>query len=239
MHSILLKRRAMERQQKERDQALQKTSIIEPVSLPINIHRSKLLDKPWDEKQATLKEDIARLRTLAGSQEKDPYKQELVNKYRPLVEELLMTHSDLRNLEMVWWFYQWQIDLGQLVQMHDDFRNAIDKGLESPSNWRSNAQTAYCDIVFKYSFDANKAKKEFKKEYLLNAVSDLLKGTLATNAPLKVKMFRLIGNWHYEAEEKEQAHNLFELVMKLDPTKGGVKTKLKELKEELGYDKPH
>ncbi len=199
-----------------------------------------MLDKPWDEKQATLKEDIARLRTLAGSQEKDPYKQELVNKYRPLIEELLITHSDLRSLEMVWWFYQWQIDLGQLEQMHDDFRNAIDKGLESPSNWKSNAQTAYCDIVLITHLMRTKPKKSLKKEYLLNTVSDLLKGTLATNAPpLKVKMFRLVGgNWHYEAEEKEQAHNLFELVMKLDPNKGGVKGKLKELKEELGYDKP-
>jgi hypothetical protein len=52
-------------------------------------------------------------------------------------------------------------------------------------------------------------------------------------------MFRLVGDWHFDAGEKKEAHDLFEQVMKLDPRKGGRKTKLNELKEELGYDSPN
>ena len=238
MLSILLKRQA---QAKASEQA-------ERQALPPDTHnpelagdntRPTLADKPWDETQAILKQDLAFLRTLAGSQEKDPFKKELVNKYQPLVAKLLTTHDNLEGLDVIWWFYQWQVDLGQLPQVHDVLRAAVIHGLDTPQNWKSNGQTAFCDMVFKFSHDAHTRKVEFNREFLINAVQDLLEGNLATNAPLKVKMFRLVGDWHYDAGEREQAHNLFELVMKLDPSKGGRKGKLKELKEELGYDDPH
>ncbi|WP_375751610.1 phage terminase small subunit [Vibrio sp. HN007] len=233
MLSILLKRRAQE-------QAKQKVAerVIKPELIPVvegGTTASTLTDKPWDETQNVLKQDLAYLRTLAGSEEKDPYKQELVNKYQPLVAKLLTTHSNLGGLDVIWWFYQWQVDLGNLNEVHDCFRAAIDMGLETPNSWKSNGQTAFCDIVFKYSHTADKEGKEFIREYLQKAVLDLLEGKLATNAPLKVKMFRLVGDWHYEKGETEKAYILFEQVMALDPSKGGRKTKLNELKEELGY----
>ncbi len=191
--------------------------------------------KPWDEVQATLKQDLARLRTLAGSQEKDPYKAELVKKYQPIVAKLLASHDNLENLDVIWWFYQWQVDLGLLPEIHDQLREAIDKGLETPQTWKSNGQTSYCDIVFTYSHKAHDQKLDFNRDYLIQAVSDLQEGKLATNAPLKVKMFRLVGNWHYDAGDKEQAYTLFYTVMQLDPKKGGCKIKLNKLKDELGY----
>lgn len=199
-----------------------------------------ILLKPWEEVQNMLKQDLSRVRTLSGSKEKDPYKEELINKYRPLVVKLLDTHKgDYGNLDVMWWFYLWHVDLNKLEDIHDEFRAAIEAGLEAPMNWKMNGQTAYCGYVFKYAHDAQTKKVAFKPEYLRNAVADLLSGELATNAPLKVKMFRLVGDWYFEVGEKEQAHNLFELVMKLDPDKGGRKIKLKELKEELGYDQPN
>lgn len=202
--------------------------------------RPAFADKPWEETQAALKNDLGFLKSLSGSKEKDPYKEELVKKYRPLVEKLLETHKgNYTNLEVMWWFYLWQVDLGQFEEVYDDFRLAIEGGLEPPMTWRTNGHTAFCDLVFTYSHKAVQKKKEFKREYLINAVKDLRSGQLATNAPLKVKMFRLVGDWHFDAGEKKEAHDLFEQVMKLDPRKGGRKTKLNELKEELGYDSPN
>jgi len=240
MLSILLKRQSQAKaKEKAKEQQAVTAKAKQAPGQSGESARSIMGAKPWEETQAMLKQDVSYLRTLAGSQEKDPYKTELVNKYRPLVEKLLASHSNLDNLDVVWFFFQWQIDLGQLDQVHDRFREAIGQGLETPKNWKANGQTTYCDIVFKHAHNAHANKVEFKRDYMLNAVNDLLDGTLATNAPLKVKMFRLVGNWHYEAGEKEKAFKLFELVMKLDPKKGGVKTKLKELKEELGYGDPH
>ncbi len=229
MISILKKRKARQ-QAKAKPQVVEVETVVSDTPVTIGIAA-----KPWEETQVMLKKDLEYVRTLPGSQEKDPFKAELVEKYRPVVERLLTTHTNLENLDVIWWFYQWQIDLGHLPEVHDQLREAIDKGLETPNTWKVNGQTGYCDIVFKYSFKAQEQKQEFNREYLIQAVSDLQQGKLATNAPLKVKMFRLVGDWHYDNGEKEQAYTLFETVMKLDPKKGGRKTKLNELKEELGY----
>ncbi|PJC85294.1 hypothetical protein CSW98_15820 [Vibrio sp. HA2012] len=228
MLSILLKRKAQEKE-KAREEVI-------VVNTESKMASYTLADKAWEDTQASLKQDLSYLRTLAGSKEKNPYKEELIKKYHPLVERLLATHQgEYGHLDVMWWFFIWHIDLGLLENIHDDFRAAIGGGLETPTNWKMNGQTAYCGYVFKYAHEAFTEKKEFNREYLLNAVKDLLSGELATNAPLKVKMFRLVGDWHEAAGEKEHAYNLYELVMKLDPNSGGRKTKLNELKEELGY----
>lgn len=232
MISILMKRQAL--------QAKPKAAVQTEPSASNTTVRTAFTDKPWEETQAILKQDLSYLKSLSGSKEKDPYKQELIKKYRPLVEKLLDTHKgNYGNLDVMWWFYLWHIDLDQLEEIHDDFRLAIGAGLETPTSWKMNGQTAFLGYVLKYSNDAYKAKRELKRDYLMNAVKDLLSGELATNAPLKVKMFRLVGDWYFDAGDKEQAHNLFELVMKLDPSSGGRKTKLQDLKQELGYDQPH
>lgn len=233
MLSILMKRK------RQLQSTLQKPEQIQQPEASSTL-RPAFADKPWEETQAALKNDLGFLKSLSGSKEKDPYKEELVKKYRPLVERLLETHKgNYANLEVMWWFYLWQVDLGRFEEVYDDFRLAIEGGLEPPMTWRTNGHTAFCDLVFTYSHKAVQKKEEFKREYLINAVKDLRSGQLATNAPLKVKMFRLVGDWHFDAGEKKEAHDLFEQVMKLDPRKGGRKTKLNELKEELGYDSPN
>lgn len=222
MYSILMKRQAQCTKPK-------------PKRVPTAQGQS-VLDKPWDELQLMLKQDLSYVRTLAGSKEKNPYKQALIDKYRPTVERLLDTHQgDYANLDVLWWFFMWHVDLGLLESIHEDFRNAIGAGLETPHNWKMNGQTAYCGYVFNYSLEAHKANRAFERSYLLNAVQDLQSGELATNAPLKVKMYRLVGDWHYQDGERELAYQHYKQVMQLDPNKGGCKTKLNQLKEELGY----
>ncbi|NOI79234.1 hypothetical protein F0237_01070 [Vibrio tubiashii] len=228
MLSILMKR-----------QQLLKTVQVKQTNASTNT-RTAFADKPWQETQAILKQDLSFLKSLAGSKEKEPYKQQLVDKYRPLIEKLLATHQgNYANLEVMWWFYLWQVDLGQFEAVYADFRLAIDSGLEPPTTWRTNGHTAFCDLVFTYSHQAVQNNKPFTKDHLIQTVNDLQSGHLATNAPLKAKMYRLVGDWYLEDGEKKLAHDMFEQVMRLDPNKGGRKTKLKELKEELGYDSPN
>jgi len=232
MLSILMKRKAQQ-------QNLQPVVAAE-ITTASTTTRQTFADKPWEETQLILKQDLSYLRTLAGTKEKAPFKEALIEKYRPLVQKLLVTHKgSYGNLDVIWWWFLWHVDLNKLEAIHDDFRDAVNGGLEAPENWKMNGQTAFCGYVFKYSLDAHKGKKEFKHEYLTDAVKALRSGDLATNAPLKVKMFRLLGDWHFEAGEREKAHDLFELVMKLDPDGGGRKIKLKDLRQELGYDQPN
>ncbi|MFA0155399.1 phage terminase small subunit [Vibrio sp. 10N.261.46.A3] len=242
MISILMKRQA----QKQRQQDTLKEKRLDaevandtPPSTPSGEFPA-LDGQTWDSTQLILKQDLSYLKTLAGSKEKDPFKEELIQKYRPLIERLRLSHKgNYGSLDVMWWFYLWYVDLGRLDEVYADFRDAIYDGLEAPSNWKMNGQTAFLGYVFKYSLDATEGGVSFQRSYLLTGVDDLLSGRLATNAPLKVKMFRLVGDWHLEVGEKARAHNLFELVMTLAPKKGGRKGKLKQLKEELGYDQPH
>ena len=192
-------------------------------------------DKPWDEQQHELSRDIEYARTLAGSQEKTPFKKELVKKYSNIVQRLLSTHDDLDGLDVVWWYYQWQVDVGLLPLVYDDFHAAVQRGLSSPKNWKSNGQTAFCDIIFKYTDEAYKQERTLNAQYLFDAVENIVKGTFAVNVPLKVKVFRLAGDLLVRYGSKEEALVLFEQVMTIDP-KGGCKNKIKTIKEELGHE---
>ncbi len=200
-------------------------------------HRPGLEDRPWDEIGGILKKDLEYARTLPGAQDKIPFKKELIKKYSQLVKRLLATHKDnLERLDVVWWFYLWNIDVGLLPLIHDEFKAAILNGLDTPDDWKSDGYTAYCDIIFKYTFDAHKEKKSLNAAYLLDAVKDVIGGAAAIPAPLKVKMFRLAGDLLRGSGNPEEALALFEKVMVLSPSKGGCKTKVKELKEELGHE---
>ncbi|MUK93758.1 hypothetical protein GNP80_15105 [Aliivibrio fischeri] len=196
-----------------------------------------LLDgKSWDEVQHTLKMDLEYARTLAGSEEKVPFKQELIKKYASTVKHFLDTRHNFEGLDVVWWYFQWQVDCGALTDIHDTFKHCVLHGLNSPKGWKSNGHTAYLDIIRKYSDTAYKAGIPFNTKYLMEAVQDITSGKLTTNAPLKVKLFRLAGDLQLDAGKSEEALALFNVVMMIDPKKGGRITKIKELKEELGHE---
>lgn len=233
MYTLLLKRRGIQHAAKTSQTPAIAIADVVAGSETTGANVSTMADKPWEEIQAAFKQDLSYLRTLAGSNEKEPYKQSLVDKYRPVVEKLKLTHDSFGNLDVMWWFYQWQTDLGHLVDVYDDFRAAIEKGLTTPNSWKSNAQTAFCDLIYQYSADNHYKGASFQAHYLVDAVNDLLCGNLAVNAPLKVKMLRMVGHWAFDAGEKEKALRLYKMVMTLDPNKGGCKTRLKELEEEF------
>lgn len=192
-----------------------------------------LLSKSWDEVQCILSTDLEFVRTLAGFEEKNTFRKELIKKYKAQAEHLLATRQNLEGLDLLWWYYLWQVDCGLLESVHDDFKAAIMRNLSTPKRWNTNGQTAYCDIIFKYSHHAHAAKTPFNHTYLSQAIADIAEGRLAINAPLKVKMFRLAGKLLDEAGAKEDAITLFEVVMEMDPKRGGCKKRLQELKEEL------
>ncbi|OCH16988.1 phage terminase small subunit [Aliivibrio logei] len=195
-----------------------------------------LAGKPWDEIQRILAVDLELVRTLASFEEKNAFRKELIKKYKAQVEHLLSSHKNLEGLELIWWFYLWQIDCGLLPLVHDDFKAAVMRGLNTPQKWNTNATTAYCDIIFKYSHKAHAEKSLFNTQYLSSAIADIVEGKIAINAPLKVKMFRLAGDLLDESGHKKEALSLFEAVMQMDPNKGGRKKRVKDLSEELNHE---
>ncbi|MEC4728997.1 hypothetical protein HWQ46_26140 [Shewanella sp. D64] len=208
----------------------------EEVELPVvtgEVIHDPLQGKPWDEVQRMLDIDLDFVRTLAGFDEKNAFRKELIKKYQATVVNLLATKESLEGLDLVWWHFLWQVDCGSLDVVHNDFKAAVLRGLSAPKRWNSNGQTAFCDIVFKYSHSAHTEKVLFNPTFLLGLVNDITQGKLAVNAPLKVKIFRLAGDLMDQQGEKKVALSLFTLVMEIDPNRGGRKTRVQELTVEL------
>ncbi|ODS09734.1 phage terminase small subunit [Vibrio scophthalmi] len=189
-------------------------------------------DKSWDEISHTLKQDLARIKTLAGFEEKTPYKQEMIAKYKPVAEKLMATHENLGGLDLLWWWFLWQIDCGLFTAIHDDFRQAIERGLDAPHGWKSDGQTAFCDFVFEYTLESKKAGIAFEPRFLTSAIESIQAGELAINPALKSKMYRLMGELYDAQEDKVNALKFYEMSLVLDP-KCGKKGRIKTLKEEL------
>jgi hypothetical protein len=217
------------------EQEIQETSG-EPTVAPTTSPSDPFANKSWDEVQRILETDLGFVRTLAGFEEKNAFRKELIKKYKGQAEHLLATRANLEGIDLLWWYYLWQVDCGLLDLIHDDFRTAISRGLSTPQKWNSNGEVAYCDVIFRYSDNAYKAKAAFNRTYLAQAITDINEGKLAVNGPLKVKMFRLAGKLLDEADVKEDALALFEAVMQMDPKKGGCKKRIQELKKELDHE---
>ncbi|MGR6860802.1 phage terminase small subunit [Aliivibrio salmonicida] len=217
------------------EQEIQETSGEPTVALSAS-QSDPFANKSWDEVQRILETDLGFVRTLAGFEEKNTFRKELIKKYKEQADHLLATRVNLEGIDLLWWYYMWQVDCGLLDLIHDDFRASISRGLSTPQKWNSNGEVAYCDVIFKYSDSAYKAKVAFNHTYLSQAITDITEGKLAINAPLKVKMFRLAGKLLDEAGAKEGALALFEAVMQMDPNRGGCKKRLQELKEELEHE---
>lgn len=203
---------------------------------PVTSASDPFVNKSWDEVQRTLETDLGFVRTLAGFEEKNAFRKELIKKYKGQAEHLLATRANLEGLDLLWWYYLWQVDCGLLELIHDEFRSAVSRGLSTPRKWSSSAEVAYCDVIFRYSDGAHKANATFNHAYLTRAIVDINEGKLAVNGPLKVKMFRLAGKLLDEAGAKEEALALFEAVMQMDPNRGGCKKRIQELKEELEHE---
>lgn len=208
----------------------------EPTVASVTSASDPFVNKSWDEVQRTLETDLGFVRTLAGFEEKNAFRKELIKKYKGQAEHLLATRANLEGLDLLWWYYLWQVDCGQLELIHDEFRSAVSRGLSTPRKWSSSAEVAYCDVIFRYSDSAHKANTTFNHAYLTRAIVDINEGKLAVNGPLKVKMFRLAGKLLDGAGAKKEALALFEAVMQMDPNRGGCKKRIQELKEELEHE---
>lgn len=200
-------------------------------NLPIH---NPLKGKSWSDIQYMLEVDLELVRTLPGFDEKNAFRAELIKKYQATAQALLATKKSFEGLDLLWWYFLWQVDCGQLEQVHDDFKAAVERGLSTPRRWNTNGQTAFCDIVFKHAHAAYREKREFNHIHLAQLVADISHGKFAINSALKVKMYRLVGDLMLEAGRKQEALILFKAVMAIDPNRGGRKTLVQELTEELG-----
>lgn len=187
---------------------------------------------------ATLKEslpsDLTTLKHANGDAERDPFKTELIEKYRAYAQAM-MQHSNWAGQKIIFYWLLWRLDIEGFEAVQPDFYRAIQHGLTTPDEFKRDWQTLYLDTVYKYTNEAFKAKKDFIYDYLEQAVNSLNTGELVTNVPLKSKIFALIGKIEFSAQKFEKAIKHFQTALNLDDG-AGVKKLLKQAQEELKKD---
>ncbi|MBN2605993.1 MAG: hypothetical protein JXR47_01520 [Thiotrichales bacterium] len=179
-----------------------------------------------------LENDLITLKQLSGDEEKAPFKKELIEKFRPLCEIYLQTYQTWAHLDVLFWWLLWRNDVEGFAAVQQTWYEAIEKGLTTPVKFNRDWQTMYLDEVFKHVDEQLKQDQEPSIEYLDIAMVEIEEGLIATNAPLKAKLYKLHGQALQKIGQDEHALQAYEKALKLDANVG-VKTVIKQLKAKV------
>lgn len=186
----------------------------------------------FNELKTKLEPDLITLQKLNGDEEKHPFKNNLIEKYRPLCEHLMATHENWARLDVLFWWLMWRNDLNGFESVQADWYQAVEHGLTTPNNFKRDWQTVYLDEMFKYSDSAFKAEQEFNQAFITDALGELELGQLVTNTAVKSKLYKLLGQIQQKAGNDQLALDAFKKASSMDP-KIGVKTVIKELEKKV------
>ncbi len=185
--------------------------------------------------KASLSADLETLKLSNGDEERNPFKIELIEKYRSMAETLMASHQNWAGLKSVFYFLMWRLDIEGFEAVQADLFRGIEHGLTTPDSFKRDFQTLYLDQLQEYVAAAMKAEAEFNVDYLQTAIQALSTGNLVTVAPLKAKLYAWYGKVCLMKNEPEQAIKSFETALNLDE-RVGVKTILKETKAQVNPD---
>ena len=175
----------------------------------------------------SLANDLTTLKALTGDEERLPHKAELIEKYREYVTGLMQSHANWARLEIVFWWLMWRYDVEGFEAVQEDMLAGIEHGLTTPTSFNRDWQTIYLDQVNEYTSTALQKEVEFNDKLITQAVSLLSAGEVATNIPLKAKLWANHGKTAMLFKDYETAAKSFTTALKLDD-KVGVKKLLAE-----------
>jgi len=176
--------------------------------------------------------DLGILKQLSGDEERNPYKQELIEKYKPLVQQIMSSHQNWARQNALFWWLMWRIDVEPFMSVVDDLKSAVEHGLTTPQEFKRDWQTIYLDQVFQH-FDQALKKEDLNNLHILqDAIASIRQGKIVTNVPLKAKLYALNGKFAHKTKDFETAQKNYKQAINLDE-KSGVKRLLSEVTEKL------
>lgn len=173
-----------------------------------------------------LASDLETLKILKGDQQRDPLKLEMVEKYRPLCEWYMENFKDWGHLESLAWWLVWQVDLKDFEDVEPLIYSGVERGLTAPSKFNGTWQSWYCDLVKAHYSEQLKAEKTPNDVILNKVITDITKGEIVLNKPLKAKLFALYGKVVLLKDDHKIAAKAFEKALSFDEAVG-VKNLLK------------
>lgn len=187
--------------------------------------------------------DRQTLKLLSGNEQRDPFKVELIEKYRPLCEYFMQNYEDWARLDCLFWWFIWRSDIEAFIDIEPELYKAVVCGLTAPvKGFERDWQTYYCDMVFLYCDENLKAAQEEGKKWdhscLIKLVADITNGEIIINVPLKAKIYAAYGKVSMQQGNNQDAIKAFTTALELNE-KVGVKkllTKCIDLVEVIGLD---
>lgn len=178
-----------------------------------------------------LENELITLNQANGDEERDPYKKELIEKYREFANHL-MTFDNFKDLTVLFRWLMWRLDLEGFEAVQADMLNAVNKGLTSPKEFKRDFVTIYVDEVFAYSNTAFKKGSEFNAEFLTHVIDNINAGEWAINPEIKAKLFALLGKIQHKNGNCEMAAKSYATALNLNSRVGVKKLKAKAEKGE-------
>jgi len=173
-----------------------------------------------------LSSDLETLKILKGDQQRDPLKLEMIEKYRPLCEWYMNNFSDWGHLQALAWWIVWHVDLKDFESVEPLIYNGVEHGLTAPTVFKGTWSSWYCDIVKNHYSEQLKAEKKPDETVINKVITDIVKGDIVLNKPLKAKLFALYGKVALLKGDHETAVKSFEKALSFDDAVG-VKKLLK------------
>jgi len=170
----------------------------------------------------SLESDLITLKHANGAEERDPFKTDLIGKYREYAEHL-MTFDNWKDLTVLFYWLMWRLDIEGFEAVQADMLKAVEKGLNPPVEFKRDFVTIYLDEMNNFSTKAFKEGEEFNDQILTDAIEQLNSGNWAINASLKSKLHAIYGKVLHKKGEFEEAVKNYTAALNLND-RAGVKT---------------
>jgi len=177
--------------------------------------------------------DRQTLKLLNGNEQREPFKIELIEKYRPLCEYFMRNYDDWARLDCLFWWLMWRSDVEAFTDVQGDLYQAVQHGLTTPTkNFERDWQTFYSDLVYLCCDENIKTDESWDASCLSKLVDDIANGDIIINAPLKAKIYAVYGKVAMNSGNTETASKAFKTALNLNE-KVGVKKLLAQCEQML------
>lgn len=180
-----------------------------------------------------LNKDLERVSAITNHKNRAPLKEKLVAKYADACEEFMASGKDYCNVLFVW-VTVWLFDIGRIEQFIAYARHCIATGQSTPDKFKTTFSTFLADQIYQFAYAEFKAGHS-SDPYFSMIFDDVVNGVLDVPQPVLVKYWKLRGDILEAADDFENALHAFLEAEALDPVRSQVKTRIAEMRKQLGH----
>ncbi|MCI4411974.1 MAG: hypothetical protein JHC38_09925 [Thiotrichales bacterium] len=188
-----------------------------------------------EDKFSQLKENLpsvlGMLKSLAGNEERTPYKKQLITQYKELAQHIMNSCEDWGRQDVLAYWLIWRLDVEGFAAVQPEMYEGIQRGLTTPVNYNRDWQTLYLTEMEAYYTEIAKTDKPIDVAPIEQAINDLVEGNMTATPEMKARIYKVYGHTLFETDP-QKALLAYEKATLLEPNIG-VKRRIEQLKAKL------